>query len=304
VARRGAAAGGVSERFPLDWLRLRESADLAARSPALARSFAAAMPATRPLRLIDLAAGGGANTRALLPRISGDQHWCLIDRDRDLLAAQGEEFTLWARRQGYPVTAGGGRVLIEARPARWQIEAMPLDLDGDFATLAEAEFDGITAASFFDLVALEWLERFVALLAERRVPFLAALTVDRGRDWQPRHDDDALIANAFAAHQRRVKDFGPALGANAPDVMEALLQQAGFRTERAASDWRLGMGDRGARDQALLAALIAGEAGAAREAVPAVADRIDGWEKGRLALLAERRLSLTVGHCDLLALPA
>jgi len=294
----------VSERFPLDWLRLRENADLGARSPALARRFAAALPATRPLRLIDLAAGGGANTRALLPRISGDQHWCLIDRDRDLLAAQSEEFTFWARRQGYPVTAGGGRVLIEDRPARWQIEAMPLDLDCDFATLAEAEFDGITAASFFDLVAPEWLERFVALLAERRVPFLAALTVDGRRDWQPRHYDDALTADAFAAHQRRVKDFGPALGANAPDVMEALLRQAGFRIERAASDWRLGMGDRGAHDQALLAVLIAGEAGAAREAAPAAADRIDGWEKGRLALLAERRLGLTVGHCDLLALPA
>jgi hypothetical protein len=289
----------VSEYFALDWLKLREGADLAARSPLLARRFVAALPATRPLRLIDLAAGSGANTRALLPRISGGQHWCLIDHDRDLLTAQGEEFTLWARRQGYPIIAGGGRVAIEAQPAHWQIEAMPLDLHQDLATLAELEFDGITAASFFDLVSKEWLEHFVALLAEHPVPFLAALTVDGRREWQPHLDDDALIAEAFAAHQRHVKDFGAALGGTAPASMEAALQRVGFRVERAASDWHLGP-----RDSALLAALIAGEAGAAREATPEAADRIAAWESQRRTQLCDGILRLTVGHCDLLALPA
>jgi hypothetical protein len=292
----------VSERFALDWLRLRESADLAARNPALARSFASALSPARPLRLVDLAAGSGANARALLPRIAGDQHWRLIDRDRDLLDAQAEEFTHWARRQGYPITAGGGRASIEARPAHWRIEALPLDLDRDLATLAEIEFDGITAASFFDLVSQAWLERFVASLAKRPVPFLAALTVDGRRDWQPPLEDDALIAAAFAAHQRRAKDFGPALGAAAPDALERLLRQAGFRVERAASDWHLG--NEGPREEALLAALIAGEAGAAREAAPEAAPQITRWEGQRRALLAGHSLGLTVGHCDLLALPA
>lgn len=294
----------MTERFALDWLRLRESADLAARSPALARRFAAALAPTRPLQLIDLAAGSGANTRALLPRIAGDQHWRLIDCDRNLLAAQGEEFTHWARRQGYPITAGGGRALIEARPAQWRIEAMPLDLDHDLSTLAESAFDGVTAASFFDLVSQGWLERFIAILAARHVPFLAVLTVDGRREWQPQCDDDALVADAFAAHQHRIKDFGAALGGTAPGALEALLRKAGFRVERTASDWRLGLSDGAARDDALLAALIAGEAGAAREAAPDFVPRIDSWEKARHTLLAEGRLRLTVGHCDLLALPA
>jgi hypothetical protein len=289
----------VSEHFALSWLRLRESADLAARNPTLARRFAAALPTTRPLRLIDLAAGSGANTRALLPRITGAQHWRLIDHDRDLLAAQGEEFTLWARRQGYPITAGGGRIAIEAQPAHWQIEAMPLDLNRDLATLAELAFDGITAASFFDLVSEEWLARLVALLAERPVPFLAALTVDGRRDWAPHLDDDALIAEAFIADQRRVKGFGAALGGAAPGALEASLQRAGFRIERAASDWHLGP-----RDDALLAALITGEAAAAREAAPDPAGRIAAWENQRRTQLGEGVLRLTVGHCDLLALPA
>jgi hypothetical protein len=289
----------VSENFALDWLKLRESADLAARSPTLARSFAAALPTKRPLRLIDLAAGSGANTRALLPRIIGGQHWRLIDHDRDLLAAQGEEFTHWARRQGYPITAGGGRALIGAPPAPWQIEAMPLDLNRDLATLGELDCDGIASASFFDLVSADWLARFVALLAKRPVPFLAALTVDGRRAWQPHLDDDALIAEAFTAHQRRDKDFGAALGGTATAAMEALLRTAGFRIERAASDWHVGP-----RDGALLAALIAGEAGAARDARPDSADRIAAWESRRRTQLGEGMLGLTVGHCDLLALPA
>jgi len=131
------------------------------------------------------------------------------------------------------------------------------------------------------------------------------LNVDGRREWQPQLADDALVAEAFAAHQQRVKDFGAALGSAAPDAMDALLQQAGFHVERAATDWRLGMeGDEGSRDAALLAALIAGEAAAAREAAPEAAVRIDAWEQRRGGLLGENKLTLTIGHCDLLALPA
>lgn len=289
----------MSERFALDWLRLRESADLAARSPALARGFAAALPAQRPLRLVDLAAGSGANARALLPRIAGDQHWLLIDRDRDLLSAQNEEFTRWARRQGYPVTAGGGRIVIEARPARWVIEAVPLDLDRDLASLDELDFDGLTAASFLDLVSQDWLERLRALLASKRVPFLAVLNVDGRREWQPPIAEDAAVLAAFAGHQRGIKDFGAALGPAAPAALAARLQEAGFHLERAASDWRLG-----ARDHALLASLVAGEAGAARAAAPRAIEEIDAWEKQRRLQLGAGGLGLTLGHCDLLASPA
>lgn len=285
--------------FALDWLRLRESADLAARNPGLARGFAAALPTTRPVRLIDLGAGSGANARALLPRIAGDQEWLLVDHDRDLLTAQTNEFTSWARRQGYPITAGGGRIAIAARPARWQIAAMPLDLSDNLASLAAFDADGVTAAAFFDLVSPAWLEGFVATIAQRRVPLLAALTVDGRRIWQPALAEDGIVADAFARHQRRDKGFGPALGGDAAAMLERLLVDAGFRVERAVSDWRLS-----ARDGALLAALVTGEAGAARDAAPEAAESIAAWEKRRREHLAASRLGLTVGHCDLLALPA
>lgn len=285
--------------FSPDWLRLRESADLAARDPALARRFAAALPRTRASRILDLGAGSGANARALLPRIAGDQHWTLIDHDRGLLGAQADAFMSWARRQGYPISAGGGHIAIAAAPARWEIAAMPLDLAGDRASLAELDIDGVTAAAFFDLVSAPWLERFVGMLAHRRLPLLAVLTVDGRRLWQPALAEDAIVAAAFARHQQRDKGFGPALGSTAATLLAEFLSKTGFRVERAASDWRLGIGD-----EALLAALIAGEAGAAREAAPEAAAPIDLWEKRRCEHLSAHRLGLTVGHCDLLALPA
>lgn len=288
----------MSERFAADWLRLRESADLAARDRALARRFAAALP-EGPKRLIDLGAGTGANVRALLPRIAGDQNWLLIERDRDLIAAQDDAFTTWARRQGYPVHTGGSRIIIDAKPATWRIAARPLDLAGDLDVLDAYQAHGITAAAFFDLVSQEWLQHFAALLIRHRIPLLAVLTVDGKRDWRPRLDEDGIVTEAFARHQLRDKGFGPALGGTAAMMLETKLHAAGFAVTPTASDWLLGP-----RDTALLATLIDGEAAAARQAAPGDAARIAAWATQRRELLAEDALTLTIGHRDLLALPA
>lgn len=285
----------------LDWLRLRERADLAARDPGLARRFAGALrpAANAPVHLIDLGAGSGANCRALLPRIAGDQDWSLIERDRTLVAAQGEEFTLWARRQGYPILAGGGRIAIDARSARWEIASVPLDLARDAASLEEIDADGIAAAAFFDLVSADWLQRFADLIGQKRVPLLAVLTVDGRRSWQPPLTEDAILAVAIARQQQRDQGFGPALGGAAPEAIEEAFTARGFRVETAATAWRLG-----AADGALLGELIRGEARAAREAAPEAEAAVAAWEGERRALLAAGRLGLTVGHCDQLALPA
>jgi hypothetical protein len=288
----------MSERFAADWLKLRESADLAARDPALARRFAAALPSGAK-RLIDLGAGTGANTRALLPRIVDHQEWILVERDRDLIAAQDDAFTTWARRQGYPIQTGGGRITIEAKPVSWRVAAQPLDLACDLEHLAAIGAHGVTAAAFFDLVSQTWLERFVAVLAKQRLPLLAVLTVDGRRVWQPPNENDAIVAEAFAHHQRGDIGFGVALGGGAVDALQQLLDAAGFSVTRVVSDWRLSL-----RDHALLASLIDGEAAAARAAAPEAHAAIDAWEAQRQAQLAAGTLALTVGHCDLLAMPA
>jgi hypothetical protein len=286
--------------FALDWLRLREGADLAARSPALARRFAAALKKRddAPLRLVDLGAGSGANCRAVMPRIAGDQEWILIDQDRALIAAQGDEFSLWARRQGLPILAGGNRITITPPGRQWRIESLPFDLSSGLGHAVPNDVDGFTAAAFFDLVSTDWVEGFAAELGEMRVPMLAALNVDGRRLWEPMLDDDAIIAVAFAQHQTRDKGFGTSLGGDAPRVMEAAFTANGFTVEKIKSDWQLG-----SRDSALIDALIGGEANAAREASPAHHDVIARWESQRRAQLANGSLRLTIGHCDLLAIP-
>jgi len=285
--------------FSRDWLRLRESADLAARNADLARRFAAALTrGEAPVRLADLGAGSGANARALLPRIGVDQEWHLIDHDRDLIAAQSDEFTIWARRQGYPIRAGGGRIIMNAGAAQWHLASLPLDLMREQDAIAALDVDGVTTAALLDLVSLRWIEWLAALLAQRRAPLLAALTVDGRRLWKPELSEDAIVAASFRQHQTRDKGFGPALGADAPQALARALATKDFAVTIATSDWPLGP-----RDRVLLLQLIADEARAAREAAPHYAGPIASWEEQRRDQLSESKLWLTVGHCDMLALP-
>ena len=51
------------------WLALREPADFAARSTALAQAIADALPGDRPLHMLDLATGRGSNVRYLADRL-------------------------------------------------------------------------------------------------------------------------------------------------------------------------------------------------------------------------------------------
>lgn len=287
--------------FSRDWLRLREPADLAARDPGLARRFAAALPrkSGTSIRLVDLGAGSGANCRALMPRIAGDQEWILIDRDRALIAAQEEEFTLWARRQGYPILAGGGRITLTAGSARWSVTSMPLDLAREPDAPAALHADGVTTAALLDLVSVPWIDALAADLVRQRLPFLAVLTVDGARDWAPPVAEDAIVGQAFRAHQVGDKGFGPALGGAAPAYLADALAKRGARVEQAPSPWRLD-----ARQEPLLTVLAADEARVARETAPHQAANIALWEKRRQEQLENGILGLTVGHRDLLALPA
>lgn len=283
--------------FSPEWLKLREPADLAARNARLARRFAAFLPRIpgRPVRLVDLGAGTGANCRALMPRIGGDQEWIVVDRDPRLLEAQGAEMVRWARRQGYPILAGGGRITITVGTECWRVSCLERDLARNPAGIEDTGAAGVTAAAFFDLVSRSWVETFASFLARRSLPLFAALTVDGTRVWEPPLPEDAAVTAAFADHQRRDKGFGPALGGAAPTVLGEALAHRGFTVEEAASDWHLA-----AADEALLAELVAGEAAAALEADPAA---VAAWKKKRLDLLKNGRLRLTVGHRDLLAFP-
>ncbi|RPH46762.1 MAG: class I SAM-dependent methyltransferase [Burkholderiales bacterium] len=299
--------------FDADWLRLREPLDAAARSEALATRFAAALRArprpagqgagaaagTGPLRILDLAAGTGANLRVLATSLDGDQAWTLLDLDPALLGAQSVELADWARRRGWtcaPCADGGLAIGVGSATVRAQGRA--LDLQQALETLDAGAFDAVVTTAFLDLVSEAWLERLCAWLVSARLPLLATLTVDGRRDWFPPLPEDPRVDRAFRLHQAGDKGFGASLGIGAAAHLATRLTALGHQVSTARADWRIDGGRR-----VLLQRLIDEAAGAASEAEPEGRAAFQAWAAMRTAHAADGRLVLEVGHLDLLALP-
>ena len=278
--------------FAADWLTLREPADHAARSESLFSELAAFLDARAAsdgvLKIIDLGAGAGNNLRWLAPRLTQAQAWTLIDRDADLLA----------RATAQPLQSPGGPTV--------QVHALEADLsDSEFPWLAETDL--VTAAAFFDLVSLEWIERLSAACAAARIACLFVLSVD-GR-WElidPEEnviddDDDAYLRELFNQHQRRDKGLGAALGPDAAAALARSLADHGLEVSTRRSDWHLAAGQ--PATMALGTELMAGWQRAALEQAPQAHARINQWHRRRQADLIAGRMGLRVGHLDILALP-
>jgi hypothetical protein len=282
----------MSDDFDAGWLALREPYDAAARSQAMAEALIATLPA-RP-RLLDLGAGSGSLFRWLAPRIYRAQAWTLFDADAALIEAAFETIALWAETLGLKVTAPGRALLVHAPGGAWRIEAKRGDL-AETAALPLFGHDAVVNSALCDLVSRPWL----AELAKRlRVPFYAALMVDGRVSWRPALPGDRAVAAAFRRDQGRDKGFGPALGHRAPSSLVALFAAQGFRVRSAASDWRIGP-----RDSAMLSAMLHGAADAASDALPRHVGRFAAWRQARMRLGDRGRLSLVLGHRDVLAIP-
>jgi Methyltransferase domain len=188
-------------RVSREWLALREPADAAARARALVEH----LPATDRHVIHDLGCGTGAMGRWLAPRLSGQQHWVLHDRDPDLL----------------DVAAIPG-VSVETR--RSDVTRLrPSDLAG--ATL-------ITASAVLDMLTEDELVGVVGLCAE--CPALLTLSVAGRVELTPADPLDRRIQDAFNAHQRR-----RTLGPDAFDVAVAELRRRGADVLVRPSPWRL-----------------------------------------------------------------
>src|SRR5690349_7398499 len=101
--------------FSPDWLRLREPFDAAARTQSLAHGFVDAITRPgRPVRIIDLGAGSGANFRVLAPLLCGDQDWLLVDHDALLLTVAIAEISRWAARKNWRCSESDGGLMLSA----------------------------------------------------------------------------------------------------------------------------------------------------------------------------------------------
>jgi SAM-dependent methyltransferase len=248
--------------FSSAWLALREPADRAARDPKLLRiAIAAAGP--NPV-ILDLGCGTGSTFRALEPYLPSHAKWRLVDNDPGLLKLAG--------------TAAGDTASLYQQDLQL-LGQLPLE-----------EVTLVTASALLDLVSKRWLIELAALL---NVPAYFALSYNGIMSWSPKNEHDVVITNAFNAHQKTDKGFGPALGPEAVETAQEVFLAAGFEVQVADSPWQLGQGD-----QELQIELVTGIAAAAKESGESASEP---WLAARVA--AAEDTTCVIGHGDLLAFP-
>ena len=148
--------GLLVNEFSAEWLALREAADRRARSPALLKATRLwadrFLVPDRPLRILDLGAGTGANLRFLAPRLPRR-------RSGPWSTAINASY-IW---HGLPASAA-------VRCSAWG-SARPGDRTRSRATgsLRDLRRDVhlITASALFDLVSEAWCRRLICELARQ-----------------------------------------------------------------------------------------------------------------------------------------
>ncbi|MBR0648977.1 class I SAM-dependent methyltransferase [Roseomonas terrae] len=288
----------MAEDFDGDWLDLREAYDAVARDLELGIALAEALPA-RP-RLLDLGSGTGSLIRWLGPIIDRAQAWTMVDADAGLMSRAFDTMAERAEAIGLNATFPGKKTLLVHTPGgAWRVEGLLADLADAPDVLPLDRVDAVVCSALCDLVSRGWVTRMAAACAARRLPFYASLNVTGRERFLPPHPIDAIVMRGFRRDQRRDKGFGgTALGPAATEALATAFAAQGYTVLRTASDWRI---DRRSRE---MAGMIA--EGHAKAALPWERRRFDAilaWSKARADQAMARRLSVMIGHQDLLALP-
>ena len=263
----------MTETFDATWLDLRESVDHRSRAVALLTPLREWWVRTERSSVLDLGCGSGSNLRYLAPRLPGPQRWTLIDHDEALLEK------------------------IRVPPGDLTVRTLCADLGEVIAEVHAADL--VAASALLDLVSESWLRELANACVAGRCGVLFALSYDGIVSWQG--DDDPLdrtVLDAVNEHQLRDKGLGPALGPTAGRTAERIFREAGYETWLVASPWELGQDDEG-----LVRPLLDGWVSAAGEQRPGVAEAARAWAERRATAVATGQAHLSVGHCDVLALP-
>lgn len=284
-------------RFSEHWLALREGADANARAsallPALRRWLRAQLPSNdTAINILDLGCGTGSNLRWLSPRLSGPQHWTLLDNDPQLLAQADLALKHWA---GLPVQPGGGKVLQLKNAASATLTRA--DLERQIPSLDK--FHLLSASALLDLISLHWLSTLVEQAAQHGTGLLFALNYDGRMRFTPAHPVDTMIRDALNRDQLTDKGFGPALGPDCVAALHGACLTHGYQLVQWRSDWQLGADERAMHLQLIddLASIAERQLGSTSVDV----DAIQTWRRWRQARINDS--TLRIGHVDALALP-
>ena len=284
-----------------DWLRIREPADIGARSEGLARRIARAVATREVVDVLDLATGTGSNFRYLAPKLGPRQRWLVVDRDPALLALIPNLITVWGAPRGYAVQEiGASGCLVRGEALECRIETRLMDL----GTLDDPQiFQGralVTASALLDLVSESWIVALAWQCRRAGAAALFAITYNGRFSCTPADPEDEAVRDLFNRHQKTDKGLGgPAEGPAANAAVLRCFAEAGYEVRSEASDWTLD-GD----DRDLQRRLVEGWADAAREIAPGESPAIARWRARRLADVEAARSRMTVGHFDVAAWPS
>ncbi len=275
--------------FSTSWLALREAADHRSRNEDLADTLKTRFLQREEIHVIDLGCGTGSNLRATSALLPNSQYWTLVDHDPALLAAAKRELMSWAiDHDVFP-----DKLVLRQDNKRITVVFHQADLARDLETVLDKQpkLDLVTASALFDLVSLEFIQRFAAAIAKRRVVFYTTLTYNGMQRWLPRTPNDQQMNGAFHHHQVTDKGFGAACGPTAPVELFEQFETHGFSISEGDSPWKLGPAD-----SKLIAELAIGFAAAVRQTKALSDADIDKW-------IARPRTNAEVGHTDTLAIP-
>ncbi|MFY1694854.1 methyltransferase domain-containing protein [Solwaraspora sp. WMMA2101] len=262
------------------WLGLREPADAQARSTELVAELGRLLAGGTRTEVHDLGCGTGSMGRWLAPRLAGQQHWVLHDRDLELLR--------YAEAAMAPAAADGAPVTATVR--RDDVTALTAD------DLAGAGL--VTASALLDLLTRDEVDTLAATILAVGCPALLTLTVVGEVRMHPADPLDDALSAAFNDHQRRHSGGRPLLGPDAVEAATEAFTRRGASVLVRPSPWRLGP------EQAeLTSRWLDGWIAAAYEQQPELAGRPGGYRQRRLAAAAAGELQVTVEHRDLLVVP-
>ncbi|MFI9380405.1 SAM-dependent methyltransferase [Kutzneria sp. NPDC052558] len=273
----GRTADSGDAEFTPEWLTLREPVDAAARSTDLVERLVRLFAGRDRLVIRDLGCGTGSMGRWLSPLLPNPQHWIMQDREPDLLG------------HVYMGVTSSAPVTVETRL-------------GDLGGVTAADLAGtslVTASALLDILTAGEVDRLAAACVEARVPALFTLSVLGEVELSPAEPFDADITAAFNEHQRRVQDGRRLLGPDAPAAIVESFEKRGASVQVAPSPWQLG-----GEHTELTAEWLRGWVGAAVEQRPELTAASAGYLRQRLDSIEAGRLTGSVGHVDVLAVPA
>ena len=220
------------------WLEERYPMDAAARNRQLEQTVVESFKGVQRLRLLDVGAGLGANTRYYLEVFPGDQHWLLVEREPALAVQCRLALAAHAARKGWDCAATSGGLVLQLPRKRVTVELIEgsllkvdtlVDLDG---------IDLVTANAVFDTLSRQQFNHFAQSLARHRLPLLATLLY-RSAHFEPAEQRDGTYLKLYEQHMIRPRSFGSAMGPACSRYMMAALSNLNMTVSNGKSDWRI-----------------------------------------------------------------